>query len=79
MESKAEDGSMDINLALALIRAGRAAEVVPHLPRLLEQIAPLLKLVRQQKELQAAPADGGRHGEREREQRDVQGVSRTVG
>lgn len=76
MDAKPEDGSMDINLALALIRAGRAAEVVPHLPRLLEQIAPLLKLVRQQKELQAAPADGGMHGERE--QRDVQGISRTV-
>ena len=59
MEPKPEDGSMDINLALALIRAGRAAEVVQHLPRLLEQIAPLLKLVRQQKELQATPAEGG--------------------
>jgi two-component system, cell cycle response regulator len=69
MESKAEDGSMDINLALALIRAGRAAEVVAHLPRLLEQIAPLLKLVRQQKELQATPAEGGSHGA-------VQGVPR---
>ncbi len=69
MEPKPEDGSMDINLALALIRAGRAAEVVPHLPRLLEQIAPLLKLVRQQKELQATPAEGGSHGE-------VQGVPR---
>lgn len=70
MEQKAEEGSMDINLALALIRAGRAAEVVAHLPRLLEQVAPLLKLVRQQKELQAAPAEGGSsHGE-------VQGVPR---
>ena len=69
MEPKPEDGSMDINLALALIRAGRAAEVVPHLPRLLEQIAPLLKLVRQQRELQATPAEGGSHGE-------VQGVPR---
>ena len=69
MEPKPEDGSMDINLALALIRAGRAAEVVQHLPRLLEQIAPLLKLVRQQKELQATPAEGGVHGE-------VQGVPR---
>jgi two-component system, cell cycle response regulator len=69
MEPKPEDGSMDINLALALIRAGRAAEVVAHLPRLLEQIAPLLKLVRQQKELQATPAEGGNHGE-------VQGVPR---
>jgi diguanylate cyclase (GGDEF)-like protein len=69
VDPKPEDGSMDINLALALIRAGRAAEVVPHLPRLLEQVAPLLKLVRQQKELQAAPAEGGNHG-------DVQGVPR---
>ncbi len=69
MEPKPEEGSMDINLALALIRAGRAAEVVQHLPRLLEQIAPLLKLVRQQKELQATPAEGGTHGA-------VQGVSR---
>jgi diguanylate cyclase (GGDEF)-like protein len=57
------EGSMDISLALALIRAGRAAEVVPHLPRLLQQVAPLLKLVRQQKELQAqaTPAEGGPH------------------
>jgi two-component system cell cycle response regulator len=69
MDPKAEDGSMDINLALALIRAGRAAEVVAHLPRLLEQIAPLLKLVRQQRELQATPTEGGVHGE-------VQGVPR---
>lgn len=70
IDAKPEDGSMDINLALALIRAGRAAEVVPHLPRLLEQIAPLLKLVRQQKELQR-PAEGGLHD-------DVQGVPRKV-
>ena len=70
IEPKPEDGSMDINLALALIRAGRAAEVVPHLSRLLEQVAPLLKLVRQQKELQQ-PAGGGLHD-------DVQGVSRKV-
>jgi diguanylate cyclase (GGDEF)-like protein len=69
VEPKAEDGSMDINLALALIRAGRAAEVVAHLPRLLEQISPLLKLVRQQKELQAAPTEGGSHAA-------VQGVPR---
>jgi diguanylate cyclase (GGDEF)-like protein len=65
------EGSMDISLALALIRAGRAAEVVPHLPRLLQQVAPLLKLVRQQKELQAqaTPAEGGPHD-------DVQAVPR---
>jgi hypothetical protein len=69
IDPKPEEGSMDINLALALIRAGRAAEVVSHLPRLLEQVAPLLKLVRQQKELQATPAEGGLHD-------DVQGVPR---
>jgi diguanylate cyclase (GGDEF)-like protein len=63
VEPQPVEGSMDINLALALIRTGRAAEVVPHLPRLLQQVAPLLKLVRQQKELQAqpTPAEGGPH------------------
>lgn len=63
VEPQPVEGSMDINLALALIRAGRAAEVVPHLPRLLQQVAPLLKLVRQQRELQAQPkaAEGGPH------------------
>lgn len=69
LESRPDDGSMDINLALALIRAGRAGEVVPHLPRLLEQINPLLKLVRQQRELQAMGPEGARND-------DVQGVSR---
>lgn len=58
-EGRADEGSMDVNLALALIRAGRAAEVVAHLPRLLEQISPLLKLVRQQKEIQAGNEGGG--------------------
>jgi hypothetical protein len=43
--------------------------VVAHLPRLLEQVAPLLKLVRQQKELKTTPAEGGLHD-------DVQGVPR---
>jgi two-component system cell cycle response regulator len=61
MEARADEGGMDINLALALIRAGRAVEVVPHLPRLLEQIGPLLKLVRQQKELQQSTAEGARN------------------
>jgi diguanylate cyclase (GGDEF)-like protein len=63
VEPQPVEGSMDINLALALIRAGRATEVVPHLPRLLQQVAPLLKLVRLQKELQAqaTPAEGGPH------------------
>jgi len=51
LDSRAEEGSMDVNLALALIRAGRASEVVPHLPKLVDQINPLLKLVRQQKDL----------------------------
>ena len=71
VEPRPDEGSMDINLALALIRAGRAAEVVPHLPRLLQQVAPLLKLVRQQKELQAqaTPAERGPHD-------DVQAVPR---
>jgi hypothetical protein len=44
---------MDIGLALALIRAGRAGEVVPHLPGLVEQINPLLRLAKQQKDLMA--------------------------
>ncbi len=63
VEPQPVEGSMDINLALALIRAGRTTEVVPHLPRLLHQVAPLLKLVRLQRELQAqaTPAEGGPH------------------
>jgi PleD family two-component response regulator len=69
LESRPDDGSMDISLALALIRAGRAGEVVPHLPRLLEQINPLLKLVRQQRELQSTGPEGARND-------DVQGVPR---
>lgn len=69
LESRPDDGSIDISLALALIRAGRAGEVVPHLPRLLDQINPLLKLVRQQRELQAMGPEGARND-------DVQGVPR---
>lgn len=53
LDARPDEGSMDVNLALALIRAGRAGEVVPHLSRLIEQINPLLKLIRQQRELQA--------------------------
>lgn len=68
-EGRPDDGSMDINLALALIRAGRAPEVVPHLARLLEQVSPLLKLVRQQRELQATSPEGENHGK-------LQGASR---
>ena len=57
-EGRSDDGSMDVNLALALIRAGRGGEVVAHLPRLLEQLNPLLKLLRQQQELQTARSEG---------------------
>jgi diguanylate cyclase (GGDEF)-like protein len=56
LESRHDEGGMDVNLALALIRAGRAADVTGHLPALLEQLSPLLKLVRQQHEIQQ-----GRH------------------
>jgi hypothetical protein len=41
---------MDLPLALALIGSGRSAEVVPHLPRLIEQVNPLLQLIRQQQQ-----------------------------
>jgi two-component system, cell cycle response regulator len=63
LESRPEDGSMDINLALALIRAGRPSEVIAHLARLLDQLSPLLKLVRQQHELQSqnAKTEAERH------------------
>lgn len=59
IEGQSPEGGMDVNLALALIRAGRATEVMPHLQALLEQINPLLKLVRQQRELQAPAALAG--------------------
>jgi GGDEF domain-containing protein len=74
IDARPEEGSMDIGLALALIRAGRAPEVVPHLPRLLEQISPLLKLVRQQRELQASTSEA-RHDDT---QGDVRAVSQPV-
>jgi PleD family two-component response regulator len=70
LEARPDEGSMDIGLALALIRAGRAPEVVPHLPRLLEQISPLLKLVRQQRDLQVSSAEA-RHD-------DIPGVPQPV-
>jgi len=54
-----ETGSMDINLALALIGSGRSAEVVAHLPRLLEQLNPLLRLIRQQKDKARANSESG--------------------
>ena len=53
-DAGAESGSMDVSLALALIASGRSAEVVPHLPRLLHQINPLLRLVRQQQNPETA-------------------------
>jgi len=58
LDGRPDDGSMDINLALALIRAGRGSEVVTHLPRILEQLNPLLRLVRQQQDLQSAKGEG---------------------
>jgi two-component system, cell cycle response regulator len=64
LDGRGEDGSMDINLALALIRAGRGSEVVAHLPRLLEQLNPLLRLVRQQQELQSAKTEGEGSGDK---------------
>jgi two-component system, cell cycle response regulator len=64
LEGRGEDGSMDINLALALIRAGRSSEVVTHLPRLLDQLNPLLRLVRQQQDLQAAKGEGDVPGDK---------------
>lgn len=71
LDAGAGEGGMDFNLALALIRAGRAAEVVPHLPKLLEQMGPLLKLMRQQRELQQSNGEAERHD-------NLPGVSREV-
>jgi PleD family two-component response regulator len=68
---RADAGSMDVNLALTLIRSGRAAEVVPHLPRLLHQLRPLMALVRQQKELEPSNKETVVHG-------SLQGVPRTL-
>jgi diguanylate cyclase (GGDEF)-like protein len=64
LDGRGEDGSMDVNLSLALIRAGRGGEVVAHLPRLLDQLNPLLRLVRQQQELQAAKSEGEGPGDK---------------
>lgn len=68
---RADAGSMDVNLALTLIRSGRAAEVVPHLPRLLHQLRPLMALVRQQKEFEPTNKETVVHG-------SLQGVPRTL-
>jgi two-component system, cell cycle response regulator len=59
---RADEGSMDINLALTLIRSGRTTEVVPHLPRLVHQLRPLMALVRQQKEIALANKETVVHG-----------------
>jgi hypothetical protein len=69
--SRADEGSMDVNLALTLIRSGRAAEVVPHLPRLVHQLRPLMALVRQQKELELSKKETVVHG-------NLQGVPRPL-
>lgn len=81
LEASPADGGMDVNLALALIRAGRSTEVVPHLPALLEQIGPLLRLVRQQRELQGPATSAGADNNNQRMAEDtgngnLQGVSR---
>lgn len=68
---RADDSSMDVNLALTLIRSGRAAEVVPHLPRLVHQLRPLMALVRQQKEAELSNKETVVHG-------SLQGVPRPV-
>jgi len=70
-KARADEGSMDVNLALTLIRSGRAAEVVPHLPRLVHQIRPLMALVRQQKELELSNKETVVHG-------SLQGVPRPL-
>jgi len=57
-DPRGETGSMDVGLALALIGSGRAAEVVPHLPRLIQHLKPLLRLIRQQQNLSAAGVPG---------------------
>jgi len=55
-DPRAESGSMDISLALALIGSGRGAEVLPHMPRLLQQLSPLLRLIREQQNQAVAAA-----------------------
>jgi len=70
-KSRTDEGSMDVNLALTLIRSGRGAEVVPHLPRLVHQLRPLMALVRQQKELALSNKETVVHG-------SLQGVPRQI-
>ena len=68
---RADEGSMDVNLALTLIRSGRSAEVIPHLPRLVHQLRPLLALVKQEKERALANKETEVHG-------SLQGVPSTI-
>ena len=70
-EIYADQTGMDLNLALTLIRSGRAPEVIPHLPRLIHQLRPLMALVRQQKELELANKETEVHG-------SLQGVPRPI-
>ena len=70
-EMYADQTGMDLNLALTLIRSGRAPEVIPHLPRLIHQLRPLMALVRQQKELELANKETEVHG-------SLQGVPRPI-
>jgi diguanylate cyclase (GGDEF)-like protein len=69
--ARSDAGSMDVNLALTLIRSGRSAEVVPHLPRLVHQLRPLMALVRQQKEIAQQHRETMAHG-------SLQGVPRPL-
>lgn len=84
LEGSATEGGMDVNLALALIRAGRANEVVPHLAVLIEQINPLLRLVRQQREMQgpatigSSPQNNTSQTAEGTQNANLQGVSRPV-
>jgi diguanylate cyclase (GGDEF)-like protein len=62
-DAQGTTAAMDVNLALALLQAGRAAEVAPHAASLHDQITPLLRLIQQQQELQQAPAEAGLQSE----------------
>lgn len=55
-DAQGTGATMDVNLALALLQAGRAAEVAPHAASLQEQIVPLLRLIQHQQELQQVSA-----------------------
>jgi hypothetical protein len=69
IDGRAEESTMDVNLALTLIRSGRSREVIPHLPRLLHTLRPLIALARQQKEAEHSAKETVVHG-------SLQGVPR---